>query len=43
MRYTEPQLANSALITIDTQCDFALPGAVAEIPGSKDIIPKMMS
>lgn len=43
MRYTEPQISNSALITIDTQCDFALPGAAAEIPGTKDIIPKMKS
>jgi nicotinamidase-related amidase len=43
MRYTEPQLLNSALVTIDTQCDFVLPGAVAEIPGSKDIIPNMKS
>lgn len=43
MRYTEPQLSSSALMTIDTQCDFVLPGSAAEIPGSKDIIPNMKS
>ena len=43
MTYTEPHLSNSALLTIDTQCDFVLPGSVAEIPGSKDIIPNMKS
>jgi nicotinamidase-related amidase len=43
MKYTEPQLLKSALLTIDTQCDFALPGSVAHIPGSSDIIPNMKS
>ena len=43
MRYTKPQLSNSALITIDTQCDFVLPGAAAEIPGTRDIVPNMKS
>ena len=43
MQYTEPRIAASALITIDTQCDFALPGAAAEIPGTMDIIPNMKS
>jgi nicotinamidase-related amidase len=43
MKYTKPQLSKSALITIDTQCDFVLPGAVAEVPGSEDIIPNMKS
>ena len=43
MEYTEPRLATSALVTVDTQCDFALPGAVAEIPGTMDVIPKMKS
>jgi nicotinamidase-related amidase len=43
MKYTEPQLSTSALLTIDTQCDFVLPGAAAVIPGSVDIIPYMKS
>ncbi|MEJ2655732.1 MAG: cysteine hydrolase [Desulfobacterales bacterium] len=43
MKYTEPKLSKSALLTIDTQCDFALPGAAAEIPGSHDIIPHIKS
>jgi nicotinamidase-related amidase len=43
MKYTEPQLPQSALLTIDTQCDFVLPGAPARIPGSIDIIPHMKS
>jgi len=43
MKYTEPQLSKSALITIDTQCDFVSPGAAAEVPGSMDIIPHMKS
>ena len=33
MKYTKPHLAKSALVAIDTQCDFALPGGAAEIPG----------
>jgi nicotinamidase-related amidase len=43
MKYTEPQLAKSALVTIDTQCDFALPGGAAGIPGTIDIISNMKS
>ncbi len=43
MKYTEPQLVKSALVTIDTQCDFTLPGGVAEIPGTYDIVPNMKS
>ena len=43
MKYTEPQLSTSALITMDTQCDFALPGAAAEIPGTIDILPNIKS
>jgi nicotinamidase-related amidase len=43
MEYTEPRMARSALLTIDTQCDFAFPGAVAEIPGTMDVIPNMKS
>lgn len=43
MEYTEPRMATSALLTIDTQCDVALPGAVMEIPGTVDVIPNMKS
>lgn len=43
MEYTEPRMNTSALLTIDTQCDFALPGAVVEIPGTMDVIPNMKS
>jgi nicotinamidase-related amidase len=42
-KYTEPRLSNSALLTIDTQCDFVLPGASARIPGTTEIIPNMKS
>jgi nicotinamidase-related amidase len=41
MKYTEPRLSTSALLTIDTQCDFVLPDSAARIPGSVDIIPNM--
>ncbi|MCP4351680.1 MAG: cysteine hydrolase [Desulfobacterales bacterium] len=41
MNYIAPELNKSALITIDTQCDFTLPGAPAEIPGTTDVIPNM--
>lgn len=34
-------MAKSALVTIDTQCDFSLPGAVAEIPGTINVIPNI--
>jgi nicotinamidase-related amidase len=43
MDYTEPKISNSALLTVDTQCDFALPDAVAEIPGTINVIPNMKS
>jgi nicotinamidase-related amidase len=43
MKYTEPRMATSALLTIDTQCDFALPGAAVEIPGTMEVIPNMKS
>ena len=43
MEYTEPRLATSALLTIDTQCDVALPGAVMEIPGTMDVTPNIKS
>ena len=42
MNYTEPELTTSALVTIDTQCDYSLPGAPAEIPGTIDVIPNMV-
>jgi nicotinamidase-related amidase len=42
MNYTEPDLITSALVTIDTQCDFSLPGAPAEIAGTLDVIPNMV-
>ncbi len=41
MNYIIPELHKSALITIDTQCDFTLPGAPAEIPGTTDVVPNM--
>jgi nicotinamidase-related amidase len=43
MNYTEPRMTTSALLNIDTQCDFALPGAAAEIPGTVHVIPYMKS
>jgi nicotinamidase-related amidase len=42
-KYIEPRLSNSALLTIDTQRDFVLPGAPARIPGTVEIIPNMKS
>jgi nicotinamidase-related amidase len=39
-RYTEPDWSNSALITIDTQCD-TLDGQPFEIPGTSAILPRM--
>jgi nicotinamidase-related amidase len=39
-RYTEPEWSNSALITIDTQCD-TLDGQPFEIPGTSAILPRM--
>jgi nicotinamidase-related amidase len=41
-RYTSPCIANSALITIDTQNDFTLDGAPAQIAGTVDVIPNMV-
>ena len=40
-KYTEPRIANSALITIDTQNDFTLEDAPAQIAGTEEIIPNM--
>ena len=41
-QYTAPDLAHSALITIDTQNDFTLPNAPALIPGTLDVIPNIV-
>jgi nicotinamidase-related amidase len=39
MKYTSPDLSNSALVTIDVQRDFSLPGSPAEIPGTMGVVP----
>ncbi|KOP69313.1 isochorismatase [Bacillus sp. FJAT-18019] len=39
--YTEPNFSRCAVITIDTQNDFSLPGAIAEIKGTHEVIPQM--
>jgi len=42
-KYTEPDYENSALLTIDTQNDFSLKGAICEIKGTyEDVIPNMI-
>lgn len=38
-RYTEPDWSRAALITIDLQKDNSLPGSVAEIKGTADLLP----
>ncbi len=40
-RYTEPHRDSAALITIDVQRDFSLPGAPLEIPGTMDAVPRI--
>jgi nicotinamidase-related amidase len=40
-KYTTPDWANAALLTIDTQRDFTLQGAPAEIAGTAEIVPVM--
>ncbi|MEI7028042.1 cysteine hydrolase family protein [Paenibacillus sp. y28] len=40
-KYTKPNWRQAAVVTIDTQNDFSLPGAVAEIQGTYDVIPNM--
>src|SRR5690242_2860320 len=40
-KYTIAETAQSALLTIDVQCDFTDAGAVAEIPGTNDRLPAM--
>ncbi|NJN46535.1 MAG: cysteine hydrolase [Candidatus Competibacteraceae bacterium] len=42
MTYTQPNLTTSALVTIDTQNDFTLAGAPAQVPGTLAIIPNMV-
>jgi len=42
MNHTGPHIGSSALITIDTQNDFTLPGAPAEIPGTGTILPNLV-
>ena len=39
--YIRPDWANAALLTIDTQRDFTLSGAPAEVLGTAEIVPKM--
>ena len=39
MEYTDPDLSNSALVTIDVQRDFSMPGSPAEIPGTMNVVP----
>ncbi|MET0067062.1 MAG: isochorismatase family cysteine hydrolase [Candidatus Thiodiazotropha sp.] len=41
-KYTLPHLAKSALVTIDTQNDFSLPGSPALIPGTMEVVPNMV-
>lgn len=41
--YTNPNFNSCAVITIDTQNDFSLPGAVAEIQGTYEVIPRMQT
>lgn len=39
--YTAPDWSNAALITVDVQRDFSLPGALAEIAGTAEAAPRM--
>lgn len=41
-QYTEPRFSSSALITIDTQNDFTLKNAPAQILGTIEVIPNMV-
>lgn len=40
-KYTKPDFSKCAVLTIDTQNDFSLPGAIAEIKGTSDVFPRM--
>jgi nicotinamidase-related amidase len=42
MKYTEPDLHRSVLLTVDVQRDFTLPGAPAEIAGTMEVVPHMV-
>jgi nicotinamidase-related amidase len=42
-KYTDPDWENPALVTIDVQNDFTLPGALSEIPGTMDVVPALRS
>jgi nicotinamidase-related amidase len=42
MNYTEPELRKSALLTIDMQRDFSLPGSPAEIAGTTGVVPNIV-
>ncbi len=42
MKYTNPDLPNSALVTIDVQRDFSKPDSRAEIPGTMDVMPHIV-
>jgi len=42
MKYTNPDLPNSALVTIDVQRDFSQPGSRAKIPGTMDVVPHIV-
>lgn len=39
--YTQPHPDSAALLTIDVQRDFSLPGAPLEIPGTMDAVPRI--
>lgn len=41
--YTRPDYQRIALITVDVQNDFALPGAVLEIKGTMEAVPNIIS
>ena len=41
-KYTDPRIVKSALITIDTQNDFTLDDAPAQIAGTVNVIPNMV-
>lgn len=39
--YVSPDFKRVALLTIDVQCDFTLPGAPLKIPGTVEVLPKI--
>lgn len=42
MNCTQPELKKSALLTIDMQRDFSLPGSPVELAGTMDVVPNMV-